>query len=181
MPANAIYLNEGARGSSRVRLSVEPNRSNVAGTAGVFVGSDSAFSGESAEGPPNFAGLDPNRRYLYAIARDGTLRVIQVANPGAETECETNADPLHLPPGISASDACIPVNPAYRRPFSIGPGIHFPSLPIDVAAADIQNSPPDTGEQTVNGAYAWVITDSGIVYLVNINPILRAYSAVVPS
>ena len=46
-----------------------------------FVGSDSAFSGESAEGPPNFAGLDPNRRYLYAIARDGTLRVIQVANP----------------------------------------------------------------------------------------------------
>ena len=40
---------------------------------------------------------------------------------------------------------------------------------------------PDTSEQTVNGAYAWVITDSGIVYLVNINPVLRGYSAVVRS
>jgi hypothetical protein len=181
LPANAIYLNEGARGSSRVRLSVEPNRTNITGTAGVFVGSDSAISGESANGPPNFAGLDPNRRYLYAIARDGTLRVIQVANPGAETECETNADPLHLAPGTSASSPCIPIDPvnaaAHRRPFSIGPGIHFPSLPIDVAAADIQNIPFSTNEETVNGAYAWVITDSGIVYLVNINPILRDYNA----
>ena len=153
----------------------------MTGIAGVFVGADSSFNGESAEGPPSFAGLDSNRKYLYAIARDGTLRVIQVANPGSEMECETNADPLHLPPGTSAASACIPVSPAYRRPFSVGPGIHFPSLPIDVAAADIQNSPLSTNEQTVNGAYAWVITDSGIVYLVNINPVLRNYGAVAPT
>ena len=49
-----------------------------------------------------------------------------------------------------------------------------------MAAADIQNNPASTNEQTVNGAYAWVITDSGIVYLVNINPVLRGYNAVVP-
>ena len=68
-----------------------------------------------------------------------------------------------------------PPAPVQRRPRD-----PLPSLPIDVAAADIQNAPtPDTGEQSVNGAYAWVITDSGIVYLVNINPILRGYSAVV--
>ncbi len=135
-----------------------------------------------------FVGANPtdttgDREFLYAIARDGTLRVIWVFHQGAEIECETNVDPLFLPSGASSATACIPVDPLgrYRRPFSIGPGIHFPSLPIDVAAADIRNAPlPDTGEQTVNGAYAWVITDSGIVYLVNINPVLRGYSAVVP-
>ena len=184
LPGNGVYLHEGARGSSRVRLNVDPNRSNKTGTAGVFVGSDLSFPGEATEGPPNFAGLDSNRRYLYVIARDGTLRVIQVASAGSEIECETNADPMNLAPGTSASSACIPVAPngAHRRPFSVGPGIHFPSLPVDVAAVDIQNYPTaDTGEQTVNGAYAWVITDSGIVYLVNLNPVLRNYGAVVPT
>ena len=29
-------------------------------------------------------------------------------------------------PGTSASSACIPVDPAHRRPFSVGPGIHLP-------------------------------------------------------
>ena len=167
MPGNGIYLHEGARGSSRIRLNVDPYQHQYMsqpGVAGVFVG----------------AATDQAREYLYVIARDGTLRVIQVDNPGAESECETNADPLHLAPNTSATSPCIPVDPAHRRPFSVGPGIHFPSLPTDVAAADIESSPPNTNEQTVNGAYAWVITDSGIVYLVNINPVLRGYFAVVP-
>jgi hypothetical protein len=175
LPGNGIYLHEGARGSSRVRLNVDPNRYLTnAGTAGVFVGAQTA---NKTQGTTPQSG----REYLYAIARDGTLRVIQVANAGSETECETNADPLHLPAPFSASSPCIDVNPAYRRPFSVGPGIQFPSLPIDVAAADIENAPlVDTGEQSVNGAHAWVITDSGIVYLVNINPVLRNYTAVLP-
>ena len=175
LPGNGIYLHEGARGSSRVRLNVDPNRYlTSSGTAGVFVGAQTATTSPGTT-------PDQAREYLYVIARDGTLRVIQVANAGSETECETNADPLHLPAGASAATPCIGVDPAHRRPFSIGPGIHFPSLPIDVAAADIENSPPDATEQSVNGAYAWVITDSGIVYLVNLNPVLRHYSAVVPT
>jgi hypothetical protein len=169
LPGNGIYLNEGARGSTRVRLNVDPNRYLTSpGTAGVFVGAQTATANPGTT-------PDAEREYLYVIARDGTLRVIQIVNPGAETECETNADPLNLAPGFSSASPCIAVDPAHRRPFSVGPGIHFPSLPIDVAAADIENSPPDHGEQSVNGAYAWVITDSGIVYLVNLNPVLRNF------
>ncbi len=175
LPGNGIYLHEGARGSSRVRLNVDWNRYLTSpGTAGVFVGAQTATANPGTT-------PDASREYLYVIARDGTLRVIQVLNAGAETECETNADPQNLAPGFSAASPCIPVDPAHRRPFSVGPGIHFPSLPIDVAVADIENSPPDKGEQSVNGAYAWVITDSGIVYLVNLNPVLRNYGAVVPT
>jgi hypothetical protein len=169
LPSNSVYLHEGARGSTRVRLNVDPNRYLTSpGIAGVFVGAQTATTTQGTT-------PDSKREYLYVIARDGTLRVIQVVNAGSETECETNADPLLLPAPFSATSPCIDVNAAYRRPFSIGPGIQFPSLPIDVAAADIENAPPDTGEQSVNGAHAWVITDSGIVYLVNINPVLRSY------
>ncbi len=179
---NPILLDEGARGSSRIRLNVDPTRfGSSIGTAGVFVGAEPSLVGEPGTNqahPKNFLGVDPDREYLYAIARDGTLRVIQVKIAGAETECETNADPLFLAQGDSASSPCIKVDPAHRRPFSVGPGIHFPSLPIDVAAVDLQR-PADYSEQSVNGAHAWVLTDSGIVYLVNISPVLRSYTAVI--
>ena len=83
LPGNGIYLHEGARGSSRIRLNVDPYQYQYVsqpGVAGVFVGAET----------------DQARKYLYVIARDGTLRVIHVDSPGAENECETNADPLHL-------------------------------------------------------------------------------------
>jgi len=178
LPGNAIYLHEGARGSKRIRLNVDPY----------------AYVGDLATPPtgPLYSGkfvgadTDGRREYLYAIAQDGTLRVVSISNRGAEEECETNADPLNLAPGTTASTPCIPIDPVdparHRRPFSVGPGIHFPAVPIDVAAADIRVAPlPDTSEQSVNGAHAWVMTSSGIVYLVNIDPVLRQYYAPDPN
>jgi hypothetical protein len=176
---NTIYLHEGARGSTRVRLNVDPTLlSPQTGVMGAFVGdAQGQVTGEATSPSANFAGLFQGRQYLYVIARDGTVRVIDVFDPKNQTECETNVDPLQLPATpYNALSSCIPVTPAYRRPFSVGPGIHFPTLPIDVAALDVQR-PTDYGEQSVNGAHAFVITDSGIVYLVNINPILRDFTA----
>ena len=65
-----------------------------------------------------------------------------------------------------------------RRPYSIGStaGLRFPALPIDVAAANLSG---DNGEDTVNGGYAWVLTASGTIYLVNIDPVPRIIKAVV--
>ena len=51
-----------------------------------------------------------------------------------------------------------------------------------MAAADVRTEPTeDTSEQSVNGAHAWIITASGVVYLVNINPVLRKHSAALES
>lgn len=174
LPGNAVKLHEGARGSDRIRLNVDPYRYSSKDPslpgfyAGEFIGAD--------EGS-NLSGLN----FLYVIAKDGTLRVVQMFLPGAEQECETNADPLNpLNFGMAPTTPCIPVDPARRRPFSIGPGIHFPTLPIDIAAADIRVMPTaDTDEQSVNGGYAWVITASGVVYLVNIDPVRRQFNSVV--
>ena len=114
------------------------------------------------------------RAYLYAIAKDGTVRVINVFLPGAEIECETNIDPMNLPPGVTANTACIPIDPVHRRPFRSGRAFICPRCPSTSRPPTSARSPTeDTSEQSVNGAHAWVITDSGIIYLVNINPVLR--------
>ncbi len=184
LPANAIYLHDGARGAARVRLNVDPYRAAIKsspGQAGIFVGAQiGANMEEPSEGG---AAVDfDQRRYLYAIAQDGTVRVVSVYLPGAETECETNLDAMNLPAGVTANTACAKVDREHRRPFAVGPGIHFPALPIDVAAADVRSEPTeDHSEQSVNGAHAWVLTASGVVYLVNINPVLRHYAAAVES
>ena len=102
LPGHPILLNEGARGAARVRLNVDPYRyvSNP-GQAGVFVGAETgepneALDEQNANGQPQALDVE-KRRYLYAIAKDGTVRVINVFLPGAETECETNIDPMNLP------------------------------------------------------------------------------------
>ncbi|HVZ87609.1 MAG TPA: hypothetical protein VHG72_11615 [Polyangia bacterium] len=192
LPGNAIYLHEGARGSSRVRLNVDPWRyGSNPGQAGIWVGAQASMANED---PTRGNLIQPSdREYLYAIANDGTVRVIWVFTPGDEVECETNFDltqpfptnlPPPFPPSVTTGSACIPVNPSYRRPFSVGPGIHLPSLPVDITSADISQGPSSTAavtnEQSVNGAHAWVSTDSGLVYLVNINPVLRMYEASIP-
>ena len=63
-------------------------------------------------------GRREDRAYLYVIARDGSLRIVDVFVPGDETECETNFDALdpQLPtpspdsrvPGAMDAQRCIP-------------------------------------------------------------------------
>jgi hypothetical protein len=166
--ATPIVLNEGAIGSDRIRLSVDPFLSSGAGKSGSFVGEDVAG----------------DRRYLYVAARDGTLRVVQVANlvSATEQECDTNADPQHLPPGFDQNTACLPVDAvsvAHRRPSAIGPGIRLPSPVRDVAAIDLNRKDAPPLESDLNGDYAFVMTQNGLVYIVNIAPRPRPYGGVV--
>jgi hypothetical protein len=166
---HAIALHNGAVGTNRIRLSVDPYRykSREDKTyAGVYVGE------------PNL-----NRNYLYVIARDGTLAVIDVFIPGSEKECETNIDPLNLPDGLDRDtaplQACIPVDDKHRRPGVDGPALRFPTAPVDVTAADIPvTDRSDNREESVTGSYAWVMTASGAIYLVNIDPVWRQYNAI---
>jgi hypothetical protein len=173
LPGNAVYLHEGAIGSNRIRLNLQPYASTTTATSAEFVGADTGSK-------------IPELRYLYVIAKDGTLRVVQTFFPGQEQECETNADPLHLAPSISATTPCIAVDPVKnpRRPFSVGPGLHFPTAPVDVTAVDIRANAADPkpySEQSVYGAHAWVLTTSGVVYLVNIDPYPREYFGPIPT
>ncbi|HVT76056.1 MAG TPA: hypothetical protein VHD87_03420, partial [Acidimicrobiales bacterium] len=169
--ANSIVLHEGALGVDRVRLSIDPYKDRIAdGTPGDFVGNDPALdqSGRQAVS---------DRQYLYVVARDGSLRVVQVANT-SESECETNSDFGSIQDDtkrqMAMDAACPPVtDPPVRRPGAVGPGLRFPTPPVDVAVADIRPTTPDQSETSVTGAHAWVLTAGGSVYLVNIDPVQR--------
>ncbi len=164
----SIPLNDNAQGSNRIRLGVDPYPYQLA---------------DKLDFPGRFVG-DPNRAYLYVIARDSSLRIIDVLVPGLEQECETNFDPLNNPQDpnnprdLSANNRCIPYGSVNRRPYATdsSSGLRFPTMPIDVAAADMAG---DTHEDTVNGGYAWVLTANGTIYLVNIDPQQRTITAVV--
>jgi hypothetical protein len=170
---------DGALGSNRIRLAVDPYAPTpVADTSKKFSG--------------KFIGSDKKLSFLYVIARDGSVRIVDVFNPGSERECEASIDPLGLtkvdppmtpakaplPGSMSIINGCLTANPAVtpRRPF-VGAGLRFPSIPVDIAFADIR--PDDNREETVSGGYAWVMTTSGLVYLVNIDPVPRSIEAVV--
>jgi hypothetical protein len=175
--SSVIQLHEGALGVDRLRLSIDPYKDKTMGAdkAGSFVGDDPMLDDQ-----PSLRQFVADRQYLYAIARDGSLRVVQVAHQ-PETECETNVDFTQYAEGTARQDAmnvaCRPVTgPSARRPGAIGPGLRFPAPPVDVAVNDVRPVPPDRSETSVSGAHAWVLTASGSVYLVNIDPVTRRIS-----
>jgi hypothetical protein len=159
-----IPLREGAMGVNRLRLSIDPYKdktNELTLPAGAFVGADQ----------------DPNRKYLYVIARDGSVRVVWAVED-SERECETNVDFGGIVDDGARTqamqEACPTIGAQARRPGAIGPGIRLPTPPVDVAAADIRSTATaDQSETSVMGAHAWVLTASGSVYLVNIDPVLR--------
>ncbi len=140
-------------------------------------------------GPRSEAG-----KFLYAVARDGTVRVIDLDR---NAECETNPDPradhfqdswtlnasglpTNIPPPRSVG--CFPVgDPATppRSPFATSPGISLVpgEVPTDVAFVHV-DAPPGDPTQTVApppaspgllvGDFAWILTSDGKGTLVNI-------------
>jgi hypothetical protein len=193
----AVPLHDRAGGSDRIRLGVDPYHDPHPAFPGLFVG-DASNPKEPKQGL--------HRRYLYVIAHDGTLAVINVENPDLDTqgrdparmqECETNYDPLanlFQPQDLNCIPLFVPdpsdptkLVPTPRRPGAVnGPGIHLPTgIPVDVAAADIRGTSASAAtnittnsQDNVSGAFAWVLSSSGQVYLVNIDPDPRKYTVI---
>jgi hypothetical protein len=133
-------------------------------------------------------------KFLYAVARDASVRVIDLDR---EVECETNPDPndpaLAVPTNpaqeppidpqpLARHFGCFPLGdpstPA-RSPLSTGPGITLPinALPRDVAFVhlDLQpppttnvSTPPSAGPRVMVGDFAWIIGSDGRSMAVNV-------------
>ena len=124
-----IVLAEGAMGVNRLRLSRDPYRTEQ------WVGG---------------RGL----KFLYAFARDGSVRVVQLA-PRGPVECDVNAEE-DLAPGMASQDLALPCLEVGQRKIpdllSRGPGLRLPdydlaapsgdpnvgmALPVDIAFTEI--------------------------------------------
>ena len=112
--------------------------------------------------------------YLYAVATDRTVRVVDLRNM---IECDTQVDPRYLydEPDISFLH-CMPVGGPEtppRRPGATSPGIRMPSeeAPLDIAISRVTPTPPvgDTAPAVLSGTFGFVTTSRGNVYVINVD------------
>jgi hypothetical protein len=150
-------------------------------------------SGTGAPAPPHAVQLEPGAlgvmrarisprtpagKFLYAVARDGTVRVVDMDR---EVECETNPDPIEfagLPPPDPLLDArrlgCLPLGDRatpHRSAAALGPGIRLPNgaLARDVAFVHLDTpDPPVAGVPPFSaqpgllvGDFAWIASSDG--------------------
>lgn len=126
---------------------------------------------------PQFENLGAPYRFVYAVATDGTVRVVEVEQ--LMTECETQADTRYLHDIRDTTFfPCMPVGDPRTPPRRLGahsPGIHHPGdgIPLDVAFTRLDNINDDTSATPaplrLDGYFAYITTSEGRVLLVNVN------------
>ena len=164
-----IALELGAIGIDRLRLSVDPftpPRSTL--DDGSVIYSDS-LGGSFLEG---------RGRFLYAFARDGSVRVVDVGvQPEQECAVTVRPDRATLP----ANTGCFPVNRTARQPLARGPGIRIPALPVltaappiprDIAVVDLPVGEAAIGKnpESLSGQFAFLLASNDYVYVLNLAP-----------
>ncbi|MES1165249.1 MAG: hypothetical protein ABUR63_05810, partial [Verrucomicrobiota bacterium] len=191
-------LEGGAGGVTRLRLSVDPyaySKGRAADDAATR-----AEYGRFVAGPHDDQPGDP-LEFIYVIARDGSVRVIDIGRATPPFECDLGIDPADAKAGALDPDdttrvGCFPypaagVDGPRRFQYAGPPGLRFASPAQDVAFANYRTpllalKPPSTvaqtaslNEQTLNGAFAFVLTVAGSVQIINIDPVLRRLGQVV--
>lgn len=153
---------------TRLTLEGEIGITALRATGDVEVGGDSGTFG----GP--LAAI-ATHRYVYAVATDRTVRVIEVQDKNVE--CDTQVDPRAIADETDVEFlACMPVGdvrtPA-RRPGARSPGIHMPreAVPLDVAFTQLTDSVDvDFAQPTqMVGVFAFVTTSDGFAFVVNVD------------
>ena len=166
-----IALEPGAIGIDHLRLSVNPFRPQDTPIT--------LADGSSIDSQGSFL-EDGRGNFLYAFARDGSVRVVNVGDGvQPEQECDVNAQYTlaNLPPDTG----CFPVNPAARRPLAQGPGIRIPTLPSrnaappiarDIAVVDLPVDPTNITKNppALAGQFAFLLTSNDSVYILNLRP-----------
>lgn len=186
-----------ALGVTRLRLSVDPF--------------DKAPAAQLADPTKpeygRFVAEEDNKQmqFLYAVARDASLRVMDVyldpnatTTPTAPFECDVGVDPTDpkiaafTDPTLAGANGAASFNDPARNCFKYGTvrrlpqattdGLRFPSAVQDIAfgyywtppttVASDPNAEP-TNEIILNGAFGFVLTSTGAVYIVNIDPAIR--------
>lgn len=116
-------------------------------------------------------------QFVYAIATDNTVRVVEVRNLNVECDTQPDVRFLHDIRDVTLL-ACLPVGGASTPPRRVGarsPGIHMPrnGVPLDVDVVTIGRDEPLDPEQPAPvdtvGHFAFVSSSDGFVYTVNID------------
>ena len=114
-------------------------------------------------------------QFVYAVATDGSVRVVEVSKN--DSECDTQVDPRFL---LETADparlTCLPVGSAStppRRANAEGPGIRVPgdAVPVSVviARSGLDRLRQDVAPNKLIGTFAFIGLSSGIVAVANVD------------
>jgi len=159
-----LSLAENPVGVTRLRLAIDPYRAAT------------AVNADGTAGGPFLA----NRgKFLYAIARDDSIRVLDVGPP-VPVECDANIITTDRSV-TSPAQGCFPVGSKPRRPLALGPGIRIPPdlpssnpdnpppLPRDISFAELV-APAGVNVHSLQGQFGFVVASNGKVYVLNLAP-----------
>jgi hypothetical protein len=165
VPAQGAFipLHEGAIGTTKLRLTVDPWAPTAAADGrglGVFIGG----------------------RFLYAIALDGSVRVIALAaadGTGRDFECDVNVEPSVIEArGGQCVEAGTDEARQGRRPLAIGPGMRIPvvgapdlppPVPRDITFASLTDGfDMVIADEVADGVFGYLLGSNGQVYLTNL-------------
>jgi len=161
-----INLAEHPIGVTRLRLAIDPYRSEAAVRAD---GSTLNTQGQFLQG---------RGRFLYAITRDDSIRVISL-DQATPVECDANIVASAV---ANPAQGCFPVGTIPRRPLAQGPGIRIPPdvlranpdnpppLPRDISFADLQPVSGNGNVQSLSGEFGFVVASNGQVNVLNLAP-----------
>ncbi len=147
-------LVEEPAGVTRLRLGVDPYATTTLADATVVQG--------------RF--LDDNHKFIYAIANDDSIRVVELTGP-TPVECDVNVLPIE-----TAGRPCVPVGSARRRALARGPGLavprfsyadQAPPVPRDIAFANLVATDTDTNFNALTGSFGFLLASNGQVYAVD--------------
>ncbi|ACY15877.1 hypothetical protein [Haliangium ochraceum] len=150
----------------------------LAGEVGVTALSASSLIAMGGDQGRADEGVFGDFRFVYAVATDNTVRVVEVHEQ--RRECDTQIDPRYLyDVRDGALLACLPVgDPSLpRRASARSPGVHFPrsARPLDVAISRVQvestveGEPPVRSAANLVGHFAFVTLSDGSMVIVNID------------
>lgn len=115
-------------------------------------------------------------QFVYAVATDGTVRVVDVL--GLQTECDTQVDPRELR-GVTDVGflSCMPVggiDTPSRRPGAIGPGIRLPGQGAAQSVAIVGVDTYEGDDRLVDpeklvGYFATIGATTGQVFVANVD------------
>lgn len=115
--------------------------------------------------------LDDNYKFLYAIANDDSIRVVEVTD-SVPVECDVNV----LPTPETIGRRCVPVGTARRRALALGPGLTVPTftypdqpkpMPKDIAFGNLIATDSDTNYNALSGEFGFLLGSNGQVYAID--------------
>lgn len=174
-----IILHDSPGGVTRLRLSVDP----FAETNDKEISFDPLVIRKGKVGKYLGPNDSESAQYMYAFARDNSMRIIDVSfdelRGVRERECDMNVDPLLAPPTLASCQA-LPDDPAAPRPprraLAQGPGLRIPTsfnpdspppVPLDISFARIQLLTSSMGDANT-GDFGYVVASNQSVYVLNV-------------